>query len=154
MTLKSKIGNFFDSIKLGAAMCSLQLTCVKTTAPLVATIEYDHNIYVLPMIIWLQIMMISFFFSVLPSVKIYVERGPPPTPAAAVHPPHDGLLHRVVPSLGPQASSLWRAGWFRAGSCGGLLHSKYPIWRKVQAGGSTFCPNSGWWRSQWAISQI
>lgn len=51
--------------------------------------------------------------------------GRPPAPSpAAVHAHHDGVLHRPVPRVRPQASPHRRAGRLCTGSPGGLLRGE------------------------------
>lgn len=56
-----------------------------------------------------------------------MERGSTSAPAAAVHCVDDGLLHRLVARVRPQAPPHGCAGWLRAGSSGGLRHSELKI---------------------------
>lgn len=65
-----------------------------------------------------------FLFTVLHPVQVYLARRSSPPPAAPVHLVDDGLLHRLVPGLRPQASPDRRPNRLRAGSPGGLLHSE------------------------------
>lgn len=73
----------------------------------------------------------TFFFvflsspAVLSAGQIHVEGSPPAPSPPPVHPHHDGILHRPVPCVGPQASPHRRAGGLCTGSPGGLLRGEY-----------------------------
>lgn len=75
------------------------------------------------------------FFCFLPSLgtvlsagQIHVEGSPPAPSPAAVHPDHDGILHRAVARLRPQAPPHRRAGRLCTGSPGGLLRGECAKW--------------------------
>lgn len=53
-----------------------------------------------------------------------MERSPPAPSPAAVHPDHDGILHRAVARVRPQAPPHRRAGRLCTGSPGGLLRGE------------------------------
>ncbi|KAI4829244.1 hypothetical protein KUCAC02_023300, partial [Chaenocephalus aceratus] len=54
--------------------------------------------------------------------KVFLARRSSPPPPAAVHPVDDGLLHRPVTRVRPQAPPDRCPGRLCAGSPGGLLH--------------------------------
>lgn len=107
--------------------CGLHFTPLASSRTLLksySALPYEDKSITLTVFLFFLLSLSLPLLTVLSPVQVYMARCSPPAPAGPVHPIDDGLLHRPLARLRPQAPSDRRPGGLCAGSPGGLLHSE------------------------------